>query len=129
MTRRGIGDSVARTFDSGSRTLLLSFAEMLMRDAEKQAQYNKQLETLSEASFDRPQKEKESGLEPDGDGIILCDVSQERWPILFANDWWQALTGITFAFAALKGSERTDGLSSSVEMEGILEIGTSSAFL
>ena len=93
MFGRGIGDSEPRVFDSGSCTLLQSFAEMLMRDAEKQAQFNKQSESLSEASFERTQKDKDCGPDAEGDGIIICDISQERWPILYANDWWQALTG------------------------------------
>ncbi|KAK9843847.1 hypothetical protein WJX84_006057 [Apatococcus fuscideae] len=82
-------DRRPRQFDAESCNLLCNFAEVVVREIEKEklrANKTKQLEAQASGLL--------TAIDCFKDGIMLVDTSTPLWTIIFINDTWTRVTGI-----------------------------------
>ncbi|KAL3143838.1 hypothetical protein ABBQ32_003662 [Trebouxia sp. C0010 RCD-2024] len=82
-------DRKQRTFDAESCRLLCNFAEVVVREIEKndaRAAEQKNLDQV--AGFQK-------SLEGFSEGILLVDTSTPDWDVLFQNEAWLGITGMS----------------------------------
>jgi hypothetical protein len=88
---RCVLDVRPRMFDAEKCNVLCNFAEMVMRDLERQA-----TSTQRQASVDSLGLKDDvllRTMEECSDGIVLLDTGKPGWPILFVNEGWTTVTG------------------------------------
>ena len=89
-----------RTFDAEKCNVLCNFAEMVMRDLERQA-----ISLQRQASVDSMGLKDDvllRTMEECSDGIVLLDTSKPCWPILFVNEGWTTVTGAEITYHLLE---------------------------
>ncbi|KAL0037106.1 hypothetical protein WJX79_000594 [Trebouxia sp. C0005] len=82
-------DRKQRHFDAESCRLLCNFAEVVVRELEKDA-----ARAAEQRSLERVSGFQQS-LEAESEGILLVDTSTPDWNILFQNEAWLRATGMT----------------------------------
>lgn len=85
-------DNKPRTFDAESCNLLANFAEMVVREIEKDKVLAQQAQKSAVLSQENSQLLR--AIDCFGEGILLCNLSLPRWPMLFANEAFERITGI-----------------------------------
>lgn len=82
-------DRKQRHFDAESCRLLCNFAEVVVRELEKD-----EAKAAEQRSLERVSGFQQS-LETESEGILLVDTSTPDWNILFQNEAWLRATGMT----------------------------------
>ncbi|KAL0020911.1 hypothetical protein WJX77_010024 [Trebouxia sp. C0004] len=82
-------DRQQRHFDAENCRLLCNFAEVVVREIEKD-----EARAAEQRSLERVSGYQQS-LEAESEGILLVDTSTQDWNILFQNEAWLRVTGMT----------------------------------
>ena len=75
--------------------MLANFGEMVVRQLEKE-----RVLEIQKRQTEAITKEKANVLRAMNlisEAVMMCDISQPSWPVVFTNDTWEAQTGISCA--------------------------------
>lgn len=85
----GVMDTKPRAFPPSALNILCNFAELVVRELER----DKALERQRQQELATIQTKTVRALSCFNDAVCFCDASEEGWPVLWANDKWDGLTG------------------------------------
>jgi len=83
-------DRASRRFDAESCMLLANMGEMVVREIEKESLLEEQKKKSAQLTVENTQLLR--AIDAFNEGIVLCDVSEPNWPIVFINEAWENLT-------------------------------------
>lgn len=85
-------DSKSRQFDAESCILLANMAEMVVREIEKEKMLEHQ--KAKSALLTKENKQLLRAMDCFSEGIILVNVSDPKWPVVYMNEAFSKVTGL-----------------------------------